>query len=178
MRTRQLKKAVVVGAVIVSVVLLNLAWAAQDHSMHGSHTAQMAGQKLSLSQIHSKTIPHALQALATAKKAVQAGHKAHALAELQKIELALQLTHQTLAQHVQPSFVNATCPIMGSKINPAKITTNLVREYKGQKVAFCCAGCPSAWDKLSNAKKIAKLDAAKHESSPSHNHVENSGHVH
>ena len=161
MRTRQLKKAVLVGAVVVSVVLLNLAWAAQEHSMHGSHTAQMAGQKVSLSEIHSKTIPHALQALANARKAVQAGHKAHALAELQKIELALQLTHQTLAQHVQPSFVNATCPVMGSKINPAKVTANLVREYKGQKVAFCCAGCPATWDKLSVSQKQAKLVKAK-----------------
>ena len=178
MKSKQVKRATIAGAAVVSVVLLNLAWAATNHSAHGSQTALMAGQKVSLSQIHGKTIPDALKAVATAKQAIQAGHKAHALAELQKIELALQLTHQTLARHVQPSFVNATCPIMGSKINPAKITDDLIREYKGQKVAFCCAGCPAAWDKLSSTKKEAKLIASKHESVPAHNHADHSGHVH
>jgi len=43
----------------------------------------------------------------------------------------------------------------------------------GQKVAFCCAGCPSMWDKLPNALKQAKLAKAKPEASqihPGHKH--------
>ena len=55
------------------------------------------------------------------------------------------------------AFVNATCPMMGSTIDPKKVTPELVRMHKGKKVAFCCGGCPPAWDKLSDAEKDAKL---------------------
>ena len=57
-------------------------------------------------------------------------------------------------------FINSTCPIMGSKIDPAKITESLTREFDGKKVALCCGGCPGQWDKLSDADKKAKLKAA------------------
>ena len=29
--------------------------------------------------------------------------------------------------------------------------------HRGQKVAFCCASCPVAWDKLSDSDKDEKL---------------------
>ena len=61
----------------------------------------------------------------------------------------------------QISVVNITCPIMGNEIDPEKITADLVREYKGEKVAFCCAGCPDKWDALSDEDKVAKLAAVK-----------------
>ena len=35
-------------------------------------------------------------------------------------------------------FANTKCPIMGRPIDPAKVTESLTRDYKGQKVAFCC----------------------------------------
>ncbi len=38
-------------------------------------------------------------------------------------------------------FVNTKCPIMGSVIDPAKVTEDLVKDFKGEKVALCCAGC-------------------------------------
>ena len=50
------------------------------------------------------------------------------------------------------TFVNARCPIMGGKPTAA-----LTRDYNGQKVGFCCDGCPSKWDKLTAAEKDAKL---------------------
>ena len=53
--------------------------------------------------------------------------------------------------------VNNVCPIMGTKIDPAKVPENLTRTWKGQKVGFCCAGCPVTWDKLSDTDKDAKL---------------------
>ncbi|MCE5327022.1 MAG: hypothetical protein LLG01_11485 [Planctomycetaceae bacterium] len=59
------------------------------------------------------------------------------------------------------AFANTKCPMMGSKIDASKVTPALTREFKGQKVAFCCGGCPAAWDKLTDAQKQAKLDAAK-----------------
>ena len=58
-------------------------------------------------------------------------------------------------------FVNTTCPIMNSKINPAAVPAALTRTYKDKKVAFCCGDCPAAWDKLSDAEKDAKLAKAK-----------------
>lgn len=58
------------------------------------------------------------------------------------------------------AFVNVTCPIMGSAIDPKNVAPELVRLHKGKKVAFCCGGCPVAWDKLSEAQKDAKLREA------------------
>ncbi len=58
-------------------------------------------------------------------------------------------------------LANTKCPIMGTPIDPAKVTESLTRDYKGQKVAFCCAMCPPQWDKLTDAQKDAKLLAAK-----------------
>ncbi len=54
-------------------------------------------------------------------------------------------------------FVNDRCPIIDSPIDFANVPDSLTREYKGKKVAFCCAGCPAAWDKLSDAEKDAAL---------------------
>ncbi len=59
------------------------------------------------------------------------------------------------------AFANTKCPIMGTKIDPAKVTPELTRVHKGQKVAFCCGSCPAAWDKLTDAEKDSKLAAAK-----------------
>jgi hypothetical protein len=57
--------------------------------------------------------------------------------------------------------VNVRCPITGNKIDPDKVPADLTREWKGQKIGFCCAACPPAWDKLTDEQKQAKLDAAK-----------------
>ena len=59
-----------------------------------------------------------------------------------------------------PVFANTHCPIMGTAIVPEKVPASLIRQYKGQKVAFCCAGCPAAWDALTDEQKDAKLAAA------------------
>ena len=60
------------------------------------------------------------------------------------------------------TFANTKCPIMtGNTIDPAKVTPELTAEFKGEKVAFCCAVCPEKWDALSEEDKIAKLAAVK-----------------
>lgn len=53
-------------------------------------------------------------------------------------------------------LVNARCPIMGSKVSKSGKT----REFQGNTVGFCCPMCLPAWDKLTDAEKQAKLDAA------------------
>jgi hypothetical protein len=57
------------------------------------------------------------------------------------------------------AVVNTKCPIMGNSINPAKVSASLLRDYKDQKVGFCCGMCPGQWDKLTDAQKDAKLKA-------------------
>jgi len=57
-------------------------------------------------------------------------------------------------------IVNSKCPITSAKLDPAKEPDSLIREYKGQKVGFCCDSCPPEWDKLTDAQKDAKLKAA------------------
>ena len=71
------------------------------------------------------------------------------------------MTAATASTTQSSQFVNARCPIMGSPIDPAHVPDSLTREYKGQKVAFCCGMCPPAWDKLSDAEKDKKLEAVK-----------------
>lgn len=56
------------------------------------------------------------------------------------------------------AVVNAKCPIMGGTLGD-QVPAKLMRVYKGQKVGFCCGGCPSKWDALSNEEKDAKLKA-------------------
>ena len=60
-----------------------------------------------------------------------------------------------------PAFANTRCPMMGTVIDPGAVPSDLIREYKGKKVAFCCEGCPDAWDALDDADKQAKLAGAK-----------------
>ena len=55
---------------------------------------------------------------------------------------------------------NVRCPMMGTSLDPDKVPAELTRLHRGQKVGFCCAGCPAAWDKLSEEEKDAKLKAA------------------
>ncbi len=112
---------------------------------------------LSLSRIHSQNLPMVLKSIDQAVKAVQSGDEKTALTELHKAQKMLAAISEAIGEHVKPKFVNNRCPIMGSPIRPEKATKNLIRDYKGQKVAFCCAGCPSLWDKLSVAEKEAKL---------------------
>ena len=121
----------------------------------------VATETLSLEKIHSGHLPMLSQSLNKAVKAIEAGDKETALAELNKAQKMLAAIKEGIAKRVKPKFANASCPIMGSPINPKKVTKNLIRDHEGQKIAFCCGGCPSAWDKLSDKEKDAKLAKAK-----------------
>lgn len=60
------------------------------------------------------------------------------------------------------TYANTKCPIMlANVINPEKVTDKLVTDFKGEKVAFCCAACPAKWDALSDEEKATKLAASK-----------------
>ncbi len=114
---------------------------------------------LSLDMIHSRYLPIAMLSIDKATKAIESGDKKTVLAELDKAQKTLITIYKALGTHVKPQFANNRCPIMGSPINPENIAKNLTRDYKGQKVAFCCEGCPSMWDKLTDVEKDSKLAA-------------------
>jgi len=120
-------------------------------------------ETLSLDMIHSRELPIAILSIDKAAKAVESGDNKTALAELHKAQKMLIRIYGAIGTHLKPQFANNRCPIMGSPINPEKVATNLIRDYKGQKVAFCCAGCPSMWDKLTDAQKQDKLAKVKSE---------------
>ena len=67
---------------------------------------------------------------------------------------------QSATSTAAATYANANCPMMGSKIDATAVTSNLVREFEGQKVAFCCGGCPGKWDKLPDDEKTQKLAAS------------------
>ena len=71
----------------------------------------------------------------------------------------------TSAASEPAEFANVKCPIMRQRINPKRVTPDLVADFHGKKVAFCCGGCKPIWNGLSDADKQAKLDAANKESS-------------
>jgi hypothetical protein len=160
---RYIQLSVVIG-LIALIVPLTQGWAA-EHPQKAAKAATMT-----LEQLHAKQIPLALKSLETLKKAIEAGHKEHALMELKKAQGLLAIVQQTLGQHVKPEFANTVCPIMGSKFDPSKLPASLIRKFNGQKVGFCCAGCPAQWDKLSNAQKQSKLTKAKPSKAMQHMH--------
>lgn len=74
---------------------------------------------------------------------------------------ALGCKEKAVVEETKVSFANVRCPLMGSKIDAANVPAGLIRDFKGQKVAFCCADCLGGWDKLSDEEKAAKLATAK-----------------
>ncbi len=158
----------VIGAVAVAGAILPRAFAQAGHGT--GHSGHMDGMNmkqpamaavLSLESIHAKHVPMVVMSIDKAKKALASGDKRTVLAELDKAQQMLMTIHAALGKHVKPQFANSLCPIMGSPINPDKVTRNLIRDYQGKKVAFCCAGCPAAWDKFTAAQKQTKLAKAK-----------------
>jgi len=143
------KTAVAVAMVALSLSLL--AWAGTDHH-------QPKGT-LTLEQVHSKILPMSLKTIEAIREATHSGDRQTAIKELTHLQAMLRQVQAVVAKQVGPRFANAKCPIMGHPIDPQRVPDHLVREYKGQKVAFCCPGCPEKWDGLSEAQKEAKLEA-------------------
>ncbi len=163
--------AAIVGIICVAaVVVINLPLTAVKAQMgHGDH-GQMGrmvmrnhpkAAPLSLEKVHSGHLPMVSASIDKALRAVESGDKRTALSELNKAKKMIVEIHLAIGKLVKPKFANVRCPLMGSPINPDKVTKNLIRDYKGEKIAFCCAGCPAAWDKFSDTVKAAKLAKVK-----------------
>ena len=133
----------------------------KKHARAGKCGACAAG-KWCAPCVTRKHAPAALEAIKAAEKTLESGDteaaKTH-LAKARKLVAALQPpTKPNKAEAVVA--VNAVCPIMGAKIKPADVPTKLVRMHRGNKVGFCCAGCPAEWDKLTDEQKDEKFAQA------------------
>lgn len=65
-------------------------------------------------------------------------------------------TEENVETGPAPKAVNTKCPMTSEDVS-ADVTTT----YNGECVAFCCAGCITGWDKLSDAEKAEKLAKSK-----------------
>jgi len=121
-----------------------------------------ASQTLSFEELYSREFPMAIMSLGEAIKAMKSGDRQTEVAELTKATERLLAVYKALSAGARPQFANSLiCPIMGSSIDMNTFDANLTRDYKGRKVAFCCAGCPSEWDKLDDSQKQTKMPGAK-----------------
>ena len=78
----------------------------------------------------------------------------------------------------KPKVINVKCPIMGGKVDPEKVAQKLTREFKEQKIGFCCGMCPMKWDKLTDEQKQAKLEKLKKEAATEKPKDGHEGHKH
>ena len=161
----------IVGIICVAAALvINLPLTAVKAQVgHGEH-GQMGRMimrnhpktaPLSLEKLHSGHLPMLSASIDKALKAVESGDKKTALVQLNMAKKMIAEINLAIGKLVKPKFANVRCPIMGSPINPDKVSKDLIRDYKGEKIAFCCAGCPAAWDKFSDTAKAAKLAKVK-----------------
>ncbi len=144
----------------------------QDHqAMHG-HMAQMM-QKMKQRMENMQAMEQEMQ-----KMHAEMGKREETKpmqAKMERMKQKMQEMHEQMrAQakegHMQcpmckkmmagePKVVNTVCPIMGRKVDPYNVPDDLIREFEGQKIGFCCPSCPPAWDKLSDQAKKEKLAA-------------------
>ncbi len=165
MNKQMLKLVGLSSCVLLIVALLSLPVLAKEgHDGHKMRAgAKAAPAKVSLRSKHEKHVKRltqAMNAIDKAAKEVEAGNKEKALVELAKAKKLIHATRKNILEMGKGKIVNATCPIMGSKLDPNKVPSKLTRMYKGKKIGFCCAGCPSAWDKLNDHQKQQKLSKA------------------
>jgi ribosome-associated protein YbcJ (S4-like RNA binding protein) len=172
-------KALLGFGVLAALVALALwaggAWAGQSDvggkavepkHEHKGETAKKPGAEEALAALakeHVVKLGDALKALDAARKALDGGDAKAAIAEIAKARELVADTRDDLKVYLPApaaGVVNVRCPIMGSAIDPAKVPESLIRQYKGQKVGFCCPACPQAWDNLTDEQKDAKLSAA------------------
>ncbi len=171
MNKRVLKLAGFGIGVLSITVLLSVAVLAEEKQGLGMYEAKtvapVAAEKCTSTKPSDKCkmqvnrLDEALKAIEAARLAVEANDKDKALASLNKARQLVATSRQAMAKvkmaKEEQGIVNVRCPIMGSKLDPAKVSTKLTKLYKGKKIGFCCPRCPIKWGKLSDEDKEQKL---------------------
>jgi hypothetical protein len=57
--------------------------------------------------------------------------------------------------NVSAGMLNDACPLSGGPVNPDANTA----AYDGGTVGFCCNGCASKWDTMTDSDRAAKMAA-------------------
>jgi len=162
------KRALGTGLCLVGVMiggaLAARAVAGSTGHKHGDHQPAKPTKSGELrkgcTQLERECLSHlsaALKAIDAASQAVETGDKKTTLAKLVEARKFVVASREAIEKRLTPTFINVKCPMMGTPIDPAKVPAKLTRLYKGKSVAFCCPGCPQAWDKLPDGEKPAKL---------------------
>jgi hypothetical protein len=147
---------------LIGFCIAGVSYAQHQHMMPGSAMPQTgetkpAKENTSLQTIYAQRLPALQETVKRAIQHLEAGHHQEALNEMRQIQSALVALHQALGQQVGPRFLNDRCPIRGARIDLDKVPAALTRVYGQGQVAFCCAGCPDQWDRLTDAQKVAQL---------------------
>lgn len=90
----------------------------------------------------------ALAALALAAAVLTGCHNNKQSSGPVKDEMAERALGGPKASTADSRTINSMCPIGGHEFNPVNHSEELVREYKGDKIGFCCDGCSTAWDAM------------------------------
>lgn len=114
-----------------------------------------------LEEIYSRDLPMVMLSIEKAARAMEAGDKTATEGELLTARQILIALNGILDEHMKPRFANSHCPIMGLPIEVSAVDESLIRDHTGWKVAFCCAGCPKAWDRLNDAQKHFRVRGVK-----------------
>ncbi len=164
---KQMLKLAGLGIGVVSIVALLSIPVFAEEKHHGrkkmctaATSAPVPAGHCSKRKMCVKKMGEVLKAIDKAIKAVEADNKDEALAELNKAKQLVAACNKAMLQMYKGKgkIVNARCPIMNTmKIDLNNVPAKLMRIYEGKKIGFCCAGCPSAWDKLSDQQKREKL---------------------
>ncbi len=156
------KKMILFIGVASIVAMLTIPLIAEEgKSKHSGHKAKASDtEKVSAKcqggrKMCANRLQDAIKAMDAAIEAINKDDKDAALANIKKARKLVAASREAMLQMGRP--VNARCPIMGSKPVPDNVPENLTRTYMGKKIGFCCAGCPTAWDKLSKEEQADKL---------------------
>ncbi|MFM8474271.1 MAG: hypothetical protein ACKOEO_00545 [Planctomycetaceae bacterium] len=54
-------------------------------------------------------------------------------------------------------LANTKCPVMGNPVKAEETPPELIREWNGKKVGFCCPPCLEDWAEMTDAERAEKL---------------------
>jgi hypothetical protein len=54
-------------------------------------------------------------------------------------------------------LANTKCPVMGNPVAAEETPPELIREWNGKKVGFCCPPCLEDWAEMTDAERAEKL---------------------
>lgn len=61
------------------------------------------------------------------------------------------------AEETGEKIVNSRCPVMGNAL-PEHMPKRMTRKWNGLTVGFCCPGCITTWDRLTDQERQKKLE--------------------